>query len=108
MITSDIQLATIRPRYRRQNETTTSTTWNSWQLSKHSGIGDPSWQDPHTLSLCSRITPTYSTGDNPIKSADESLEKSRNLLNTMLSYTTSQGKQTDAPMPYLDTPITIK
>src|SRR6266404_9171649 len=108
MITNDIQSAIIRPHSQRQNEITTSTIWNFWPLSKRLEIGGHSWQGPHISSRCSRTTPTYSIGDNRIKSAAESLEKSRNSLNTMSSYDTSQERQMDAPMPYLDAPITIK
>src|SRR6266404_2750448 len=108
MITNDIRSVTIHPHFRRQNATTTSTTWNSWQLSKRLEIGDHSWQDPRTSSLCSRITPICSIGDNPTKSAAESLEKSRNSPNIMSSYVISQERQTVVPTPYLDALITIK
>src|SRR6266404_7050934 len=108
MITSDTPSGITHPRSRKQNGITTSMTWNSWPLSKRSEIGVHSWQDPHTSSRYSQIMPTYSTGDNPIKSAAESLEKSRNSPNIMSYYDTFQGKQTVEPTPYLDVPITIK
>src|SRR6266403_3875709 len=55
------------------NETTTSTTENSWPLSEASKTGDTSSSGAPTQSSSSRTTTTSNTGDTHNESTDASL-----------------------------------
>src|SRR6266404_7065620 len=83
-------------------------TSNYLPLSRHYATGGLSWPDLPISSLYIRITLISSTGDNLTRLAVASQEKWQSWLNTMWSYDTSWGKQTDEQTLYRDDLTTIR